>query len=477
MRGHVRTLPAPAATQHPELAGANDHLINVVSDLCRGTWFRLDRLSTLTFTRRGSRPGDPLADILFSFTLSAYVQSCDHAIVAAAVETSLPVLSTPSLAMHARPATPALWCHVRLASHKSAWNTGPRLGWNLTSVATKLLLCSPVPLPRLDCLAACGKSFLRRFRSMIAWRRSCISYLWSRRTCTWALFCPLSGVGSPKGSGHGVYQGSGFSLPLRRRLLRSLAVSRFVFGSAVLNLHAAMHRRSWCRTYVDLWRRLLRRVPPGTDGEHRQAHSYAALGHAEVCSPLLALALSRATFLQRLYVHGPPEALHLLQAHWEARASTSWLGQVEKDIALVSRYCSSAGLLRQTASTLRSLCDALASDDGWWVRVTRAACKVSIADYRRWYETAPEAQALAADLPVEAMPRPHVCADCGAACGAAFVLRSTWRFTAPGLPCALVCSYGDVLVAFGFSTPSRASNSTLRSSLHVFHVQPSLWHR
>ena len=44
-----------------------------------------------------------------------------------------------------------------------------------------------------------------------------------------------------------------------RPLLRSLSASKFVFGSASLNLTTALHRRSWCKAYVDLWRRLLRR--------------------------------------------------------------------------------------------------------------------------------------------------------------------------------------------------------------------------
>ena len=35
---------------------------------------RLSTHPTLVLTRRGSRPGDPLADILFAFTLSAYLR-------------------------------------------------------------------------------------------------------------------------------------------------------------------------------------------------------------------------------------------------------------------------------------------------------------------------------------------------------------------------------------------------------------------
>ena len=46
-------------------AGVSPHTTAIVADLFRGTWFRLDQSVILTATARGSRPGDPLADILF----------------------------------------------------------------------------------------------------------------------------------------------------------------------------------------------------------------------------------------------------------------------------------------------------------------------------------------------------------------------------------------------------------------------------
>ncbi|CAE7234196.1 unnamed protein product, partial [Symbiodinium necroappetens] len=71
-------------------AGAGPHLTALVTDLLRGTWFRLDGASALVLTQRGSRPGDPLADLLFAFTFSAYVRSAEQALQSADLQTYCP---------------------------------------------------------------------------------------------------------------------------------------------------------------------------------------------------------------------------------------------------------------------------------------------------------------------------------------------------------------------------------------------------
>ena len=58
-----------------EEAGVSSHTRALVSDLFEGTYFRLSQSEELTITKRGSRPGDPAADLLFAFTLSALVRS------------------------------------------------------------------------------------------------------------------------------------------------------------------------------------------------------------------------------------------------------------------------------------------------------------------------------------------------------------------------------------------------------------------
>ena len=47
------------------------HLLSYLEDLLAGTWFQVRGSSIPVHTRKGTRPGDPLADLLFSFTIAA----------------------------------------------------------------------------------------------------------------------------------------------------------------------------------------------------------------------------------------------------------------------------------------------------------------------------------------------------------------------------------------------------------------------
>ena len=70
-------------------AGVNDHTVAVVADLFRGTWFRLESSDVLTGTRRGTRPGDPLEDLLFGFSFSGYLHIANLALAAKGLSTSV----------------------------------------------------------------------------------------------------------------------------------------------------------------------------------------------------------------------------------------------------------------------------------------------------------------------------------------------------------------------------------------------------
>ena len=78
-------------------AGTPDHLQEVLIDAMQGTWFRLDFGSVLTVTHRGVRPGDNLADVLFGFTLSAYLAATETALAAAGLAEPMPVFTGASL--------------------------------------------------------------------------------------------------------------------------------------------------------------------------------------------------------------------------------------------------------------------------------------------------------------------------------------------------------------------------------------------
>ena len=96
-------LPGDAVTElHSKLrsvtalaeARASDHISALVSDVLTGTYFRLDHSDLLYLTRRGSRPGDPFADVLFAFLLSAFTRQVDSELERAGLAEAMPPLRT-----------------------------------------------------------------------------------------------------------------------------------------------------------------------------------------------------------------------------------------------------------------------------------------------------------------------------------------------------------------------------------------------
>ena len=56
-------------------AGASVHLVKMISEVHDGSWHTFQGTSTVTATCFGSKPGDPLGDIVFNF-LAARVLNC-----------------------------------------------------------------------------------------------------------------------------------------------------------------------------------------------------------------------------------------------------------------------------------------------------------------------------------------------------------------------------------------------------------------
>ena len=396
-----------------ELAEVTPHTIAAVSDLFRGTWFRMDRQMALTYTARGSRPGDPLADVLFAFSLSTYIRSCDQALAASGFSSPLPALRSSPFTVHLpcqRGMSFASWADdmARLL----VADTWPDL---VQRVEGAMQVCT-------EHATACGMqfSFARhktavllpaqtgrfRGRQRVAGHRPAVFSIWNRVAqerhtlevipVYQHLGSVVTSDGSPalevahrkamaigvtRAHTHRFFANGSFPLDVRRNILRSISVSKFTYGAAGLNLSAAVHRRGWCGAYVDIWRRLLRRDWATV----KRTHGYEVLYVAQAPSPLLALALTRATFLRRLVLFGPAECLHLLQAHWDLQPSRSWFGLVLSDISLVAQYVESAQVLLQQRSALHALLDSFQSDDRWWTGIVRRACKVCVQDYGLWH--------------------------------------------------------------------------------------------
>ena len=73
-------------------AKASPHLVARTADLFRGSWFRLQGETALQLTRRGTRPGDPLADLLFAYSFAACARAIEEALDRSGLATRLPIV-------------------------------------------------------------------------------------------------------------------------------------------------------------------------------------------------------------------------------------------------------------------------------------------------------------------------------------------------------------------------------------------------
>ncbi|CAE7242238.1 unnamed protein product, partial [Symbiodinium necroappetens] len=425
-------------------AGVSDHLMAQTADLFRGSWFKLQGETTIWLTRRGTRPGDPLADLLFAFSFTACCRAIDDSLQSAGLQTSMPevamsppwhsweapdTLGLPAWAddfvfLQADPSPVRLCQRTKAAVEVIAAKT-TSVGMQLTyaSDKTALLLSTEVtrPLDELVLLNEQGEPGMPVRDKVVAldnWLPVVDSYKHLGSIAV-ANTAPVTEVHYRFAQAQAVLRplrrklfGAGvIPLKLRTTLLRALVVSKFVFSSATLHLNANVHRRTWSRLYVSLWRSLTRRTS-ATD----QSHSYEVLRVAGATSPLLALAQARATFFRRVLIHGPAALLHCLHVQWRTQPATSWLHQFMLDIRAVAVYSNGAKVLLDEADPVGMLCETMQQDPGWWSSQVRKAIKGYADDLQKWSQKRYDPS----DPEVETeQDKPFHCPHCGAA----FLLR------------------------------------------------------
>ena len=440
---HLHTI---AALPH---ACSDEHLNAQISDLFRGCWFRLDRSGPLVLTRKGTRPGDPLADLLFGFLFSAFLRSAENALASQGLETFVPQAAGPLPLGHGVNEIGCMawvddFAHLQsaktstilydrvikatglLATHASAH------GMQLTFAVDKsaVLLCSacsrePQGVLRRDADQQLGlyiqdditkaSHFLpvvdsyRHLGTIAVSNATPGPEIAFRYAKAQASLVPLR---------RKLFSNPVIPLGTRRTLLRALILSKFVFSSCAVMLQAAIHRRSWCRAYIHLWRALCR-----WNKVENAPHSYEVLHVAAATSPLLALAQARAAYMARVMRHGPEALLHLLQVHWIESSATSWLGQFLLDVKVVSSLVPSAALVTQDKAAVPCLLESLQSDSTWWIGTIKKAIRVFAQDIDKWVQKRTTDAALAQPTHVDAVQvdaataetqLPFVCEQCHA---------------------------------------------------------------
>ncbi|CAE7542655.1 unnamed protein product, partial [Symbiodinium sp. CCMP2456] len=295
-----------------------------IADLLQGTWFRLDGSATLVLTARGSRPGDPLADILFAFSFAACLKAAEMALRTKGLETPVP---------HATEATP--WIH---------WSPVDSVGcaaWaddyaHAQVATTTSVLCQRVVQAAevLACHAASAGMQL--------------TYAPDKTALMLASDC------DPQPE-HGLQR-------------NSEGKPGFVINNAVLQ---QSHFLPLIASYKHLGGILTSNGTPGADNQFRYAQAYGTLRplYGRFFSTVGIPLVIRRTLLRALdfadghdetkhrtaiscYAmrrHGPATLLHLLHVHWRNDGARSWIGMFQADIQAVAQYAEPAAILHQMA--------------------------------------------------------------------------------------------------------------------------------
>ncbi|CAE7337947.1 CFDP2 [Symbiodinium sp. CCMP2592] len=407
LRDHLTSL------NHIADGGGSLHLEAITRELFRGTWFRLDQRAELVATAAGVRPGDPLADVFFALSFSAYIRSVQTSLQREALVTVLPPCATrlpvDGLA-EARDLPPASWADdfaammsaanppqvvSKVRATTSAFLThatsiGMQLSFAVDKTAALLPpavlfagVCDPPPsgaayshaIPVHDGVTGCvvhlpAVQAYKHLGGIVTCSASLLPEIYYRYSqCTWTLR-PLRGT---------LFGNPSIPLPLRRTLLGSLVATKFTYGSATMELHVAYQWRLWARLYTSIWKALQPR-----SSSARKIHSYEVLRQAQALAPPLALAKARASLYLRVLEHGPQTLLHLWWLQWESSPERSWLAMLKGDIEYVAMYCPAAKLVLDSPCPLLALTEAMLQDRTWWRRQINAATRIYFADLDRW---------------------------------------------------------------------------------------------
>ena len=408
----------------------------------------MDFGDVLTYTSRGTRPGDPAADILFSLSFAAFIRQTEQTLIEQGLE-SLPSASTTVHPWaHAEqtetvgfPAWADDFAHLQNASQfhellqrvrlstQIVQERASAIGMKLTYAHDKTATLLPpghdwtlhgavrdeetehVYVDILDRLTDTHHKLVivqayKHLGSILTSTGDPRPDLARKKARALSVVRPL---------GRRLFGNRAIPLDTRRLLLRSLAVSRFVYSGAALILNAALHQRTWDQAYVQIWRSLMPRQQGG-----KTAHGYSVLLAARAAAPPLALARARALLLQKLTQHGPSILRTLLYEHWIACPQGAWLSQLQDDVKLITLYVPKVRGLLSTSDPIHDLLSSLQTDPTWWSRQTKAAEKAFIKALEAWSEQQSETtdqppQSIAPAVPAPASePHPYACHKCDA---------------------------------------------------------------
>ena len=393
-------------------AGVTPHTRALISDMFRGSWFRLSGDSLLTVTHRGARPGDPAADILFAFTLTAFVRQAMELLKTEGLQADLPMpasrheaieytgpvhLACPSWADDFFfPQTAAAdyelvnrvcRCVSVLAGQATGLGMTVKYGTDKTAVLFPASILANGQLLEVDGKGQLGLFFhdpvaaTQQFLPAVTAYRHLGGIITANGDPLPDLYFRFSNsMGVVRTLRRQLFGARRFDIKVRRTLLQALSISRYVHTASALILSTACQVRVWERQYVQIWRALVARTAVDS-----QEHSYNVLRIAGAASPPLSLAKARAAFVSKLFSAGPVALLALLYDHWCLHPKSSWLAQLVTDVDCVTLFVPSVREHLPSGQVVSSLLTAYASDPMWWSRQVLQAQKQFQQDLELWH--------------------------------------------------------------------------------------------
>ena len=399
--------------------GASEQVQAQIQDAMQGTWFRIDAHELLTWTRCGTRPGDPAADILFALSFSVFLHRVQCSLGEKELlpdlgstpqdlewtremeETASPhgpiILGAPAWAddfflPQQGSSRPNLLCRTR-RTMECTLALATSIGMKLTFASDKTAVLLPSghdwtlltgavvdqagypglevedPVTRETHVLPIVQTY-KHLGGILTARTTTKPDILFRQSRAMSVIKPLR---------RQLFASAAVPIVVRRSLLKALALSRLVHTSAALILPHASAQRTWDRAYLQVQKALLSKKGPA---DHQ--HSYLVLLAAEAPPPPLALAKARASFLMQLTRNGPTLLCQLLVKHWRVHPASSWLAQLEEDVAMVTMYCPQATAPIQGAHSVLRLLDSLVDNPRWWLCQVKKAIKQAHHQLEKW---------------------------------------------------------------------------------------------
>ena len=372
-----------------EKLGAPDCLVRLLRDIHAETWCSLPDQSVL-HTHRGTRPGSPLADIIFHVLMKAVAEDIDewvgshdvHSAVLDVSETHFPCIvwaddvAVPVATTDATQLVPLL-SDLLQAIHGFLHVRGFTLNFALGKTNAVVTFRGP-----------CAGELRKQYQLV---PRPGVQCQLTPDFSTWLHFVPAyKHLGTVFTSNHGLdielatrigMANSAFThlarplltnrhLPveLRLRLFHALVSSKLFFGLGAWHTLSPKQAQKLTGFYVRVLKRVLR-LPKA----FRQYTNAQIFAHAKVLDVRARLAVDRLLYANRVFTTGPPFLQHVIQME-ETVVENSWFKGLKADLHWLHEVMPMA-LPSNWAQDMTSLFDLWQSPTCHWKAVVKAAAR------------------------------------------------------------------------------------------------------